>query len=289
MDVDSVRMAERNSALVEVPCPNCGSNARSPWATERGFLLTRCDDCALLYVSPRLSDDLISSAVKSGVHGAEADGLVVTARRDDRKVARYSAVLGDMFADRWRGGPVRWLDVGAGYGEVVEAVDRLAPAGSHVSGLEPMALKAAAARARGIGVVEGYLTRDHEQVDCLSLVDVFSHIPDFNAFLAVVAAVVRPGGDFFLETGNLADTESRADFADELGLPDHLVFAGERQLAQFLDRAGFDIVDLRRQRIDTPLFFVKTMVKKLIGRPAIVRLPYTSAYRSLLVKARRRG
>jgi SAM-dependent methyltransferase len=275
------------SRLVRVACPNCGADMPDPFAAERGFTLVRCGACRLLYVSPRLSDELIDAAVRSGVHAEEAAGLVVTARRDDGKVMRYRRLFADLFPDLWQGPSIAWLDVGAGYGEVVEAVSSLAPAGSKVRGLEPMAPKAAAARARGLDIIEAYLDPSLGPVDVLSIVDVFSHIPDFNAFLAGVRDVVPIGGSLFMETGNLADCESRSEFADELGLPDHLVFAGERHLADFLGRAGFEIRDIRRRRIDTPLFFAKTVAKKLLGRSAIVRLPYTSRYRSLCLRAQR--
>jgi 2-polyprenyl-3-methyl-5-hydroxy-6-metoxy-1,4-benzoquinol methylase len=275
--------------LVEVACPNCGSRSRAPWAEERGFTLTKCADCGLLYVSPRLRDDLIDQAVRSGVHAEEAQNLVVTARRDSNKVERYRKLFTRMFADLWVRPSVSWLDVGAGYGEVIEAVRSLAPRDSLVRGLEPMHPKAQSARLRGLDIEEAYLSPEHGPFDVVSTVDVFSHIPDFNAFLSVVRQVVRPGGDFFLETGNLADVSNRNEFADELGLPDHLVFAGESQLTQFLSRAGFEIVEIDRQRIDTPLFFAKTVAKKLLGRPAVVRLPYSSGYRSLRIRARRSG
>ena len=277
----------RHARLIAVACPNCGADDPRDWAVELGFSAVKCGGCGLVYVSPRLRDDLISDAVRSGVHGEEAQGLVVTARRDGRKVERYRSLFSTMFADLWqRPGGVSWLDVGAGYGEVLEAVRLLAPSGSKIRGLEPMHHKAEAARGRGLEIEEAYLGAQHGPVDVISVVDVFSHIPDFNAFLANVRAALAPAGELFMETGNIAELERREEFADELGLPDHLVFAGEPQIRQYLARGGFDVVAIERHRIDTPIFFAKTLVKKLIGRPALVKLPYTSAYRSLTVRAR---
>jgi predicted TPR repeat methyltransferase len=232
---------------------------------------------------------LIDQAVRSGVHAEEAQNLVVTARRDGNKVERYRRLFARMFSDLWAKPSISWLDVGAGYGEVLEAVRSLAPRESMIKGLEPMHPKAQSARLRGFDIEEAYLSPDRGPFDVVSTVDVFSHIPDFNEFMSVVRQVIRPGGDFFLETGNLADVSDRSEFADELGLPDHLVFAGESQISQFLARAGFEIVEIDRQRIDTPLFFAKTVAKKLLGRTAVIRPPYSSAYRSLRIRARRVG
>ena len=249
----------------------------------------RCLECALIYVNPRPSLGSISEAVRSGVHGDEAGGLNVRSRRQAGKVGRYRKVLGALFHDVWqRGAPVSWIDVGAGYGEVVEAVTQLAPPRSTIRGLEPMEHKAARARERGLSVEQAYLGADHDKVDFVSVVDVFSHIPQFAEFLAVVRQVLSPSGEVFIETGNLADLHERAEFPGELGLPDHLVFAGASQLRRFLDEAGFDVVRLDAVRIDGWENFAKNVVKKILGRPVHLRLPHTSKYRQLLLRARLR-
>ena len=277
------------ASLETIPCPYCGSARHRPWAQELGFTAVRCLECELLFCNPRPAQTLIDAAVRTGTHGPEAQGLVVTARRLGAKVARYRRVFGDMFDDLWRAGrPVSWLDVGAGYGEILEAVKALAPPGSRIAGLEPMHPKAAAARERGLEIVEDYLRPGQPKVQVVSVVDVFSHVPDFGAFLSDVRAVLEPGGELFIETGNLADLERRDEFPYELGLPDHLVFAGEKHLKGYLDRAGFDIVRTRRWRIDGLLNLAKNVVKKLIGRPAAFGIPYTSHYRQIQVRARLR-
>jgi SAM-dependent methyltransferase len=195
-----------------------------------------------------------------------------------------------MFGDVWRrDAAISWLDVGAGYGEVVEAVTALAPRGSAVAGLEPMVPKAEAARARGLNVHGGYLRAGQPAVEIISLIDVFSHLPDFRAFLGDARRVLRPRGELFIETGNLADLPHRDDFFGELGLPDHLVFAGERHLVGYLEEVGFEIVIVRRQRVDTALALAKNVAKRLLGRPVRLRVPYSSAYRQLQVRARLRA
>lgn len=272
-----------------IPCPYCKSSAFSSWATEIGFNAVRCSDCRLIYVSPRPSLSLISAAVQSGAHGEEAGGLVVVARRQDAKIARYKKVFSTLFDDVWKDGkPISWLDIGAGYGEIVEAVSALAPEGSRVEGYEPMKPKVEQAQLRGLSVIEGYLDRTHPKVQIASVVDVYSHVPDFDSFLAQVRDVLVPGGQIFIETGNLADLNDRSEFPNELGLPDHLVFAGEAHIRGHLDRAGFDIVRIERQRIDGVVNLAKNAVKIAIGRTGHVGMPYTSNYRQLLVRAQLR-
>lgn len=278
------------TALERIDCPYCHGTASDDWAQERGFIVVRCRICALLFVNPRLPLSAIDSAVRTGAHGAEAGGLHVASRRIARKVAYYERILGKVFGDLWAARrPVEWLDVGAGYGELLEAVIRLAPAGSSIAGLEPMHPKAQVARSRGLHVIEDYLRREREKVQIVSFVDVFSHLPDFGSFLDDVRAVLRPGGEIFMETGNLADLQYREEFPGELGLPDHLIFAGESHIRGYLDRAGFDVVRIERRRIDGLSNLAKTLAKRALGRPEMVRLPYTSRYRQIMVRARLRG
>jgi len=279
----------QDSSFETISCPYCGSSDYRPWAQERGFNAVRCDGCRLIFCNPRPALRAIDEAVRTGAHGAAAGYLDARAHRVARKVSIYRRVFEVLFADLWRDGrPVSWLDIGAGYGEVMQAVASLVPPGSTVMGVEPMRHKATAARQRGLQVTEGYLRPGSAPVKVASVVDVFSHIPDFAAFLETAKSVLEPGGELFLETGNLADLEQRGDFAGALGLPDHLVFAGESHIRGYLDRAGFEIVDLRRVRIDGLVDFAKNIVKKLIGRPAVLRMPYTSKYRQLRIRARLR-
>jgi SAM-dependent methyltransferase len=272
-----------------VACPYCGNKGGTAWAEERGFTVMRCGACRFLFVNPRPDATKIDSAVRTGVHGNEVKQLNVIARRHRAKINRYRSVLARMFDDTWqRRKPVSWLDVGAGYGEVMEAVISLAPPGSRIDGIEPMAPKAALAQELGLNVKEGYLQTDHPKVDVVSLIDVFSHIPSFNSFLADVREVLNTGGEIFVVTGNLANLDRRDEFHDELGLPDHLAFAGEEHLLGFLDRAGFSVVRIERVRFDGLGNTIKTVVKKALGRPVLLRLPYSSRYRQLLVRARLR-
>lgn len=275
--------------LESISCPNCNEEDSRHWATENGFHTVRCVACSLLYVNPRPVRSYTDAAVSTGLHAGDGKDVDVSARRIGTKVARYRRVLSEMFSDCWRRDvPVSWLDVGAGYGELIEAVIELAPPGSDVTGLEPMRPKAAAARVRGLPVEEAWLHAGRPKVDVVSLSDVFSHIPDFNEFLSTVRAVLRPGGELFIETGNLADVARRDEFPNELGLPDHLVFAGESQMRAYLDRAGFEIIRIERVRFDDLWNFAKIVVKRLLGRPVLVALPYRSSYRQLLIRARLR-
>lgn len=88
-------------------------------------------------MNPRPHESLITEAVKTGMHTDVSHGRTAIARQVPGNVAKYRRLFDKMFADVWqRPSPISWLDVGSGYGEVVEAVTCLAPEGSKIEGLE---------------------------------------------------------------------------------------------------------------------------------------------------------
>jgi Zn ribbon nucleic-acid-binding protein len=277
-----------SSELEYCVCPYCGGGDYDRWATERGFSAVKCIDCGFIYLHPRPNEKSRHSATMMGVHGA-ADDMDISERHLPSKVSRYRTILQESFPDVWvRNAPLSWLDIGAGYGEVVEAVASLAPPGSVVRGLEPMLVKAKAARERGLEVVPEFIGPDTPKCEFVSFVNVFSHINDFDAFLRDVTGVLHRRGEVFIETGDMEGLLTRADFPGELGLPDHVAFAGAKHLSGFLDRNGFDIISIRRAAIDGYLYSLKNLAKWAIGRRVVLGRPYASPYRTMRVRARRR-
>jgi len=271
-----------------IDCPYCNTSKSEPWVEENGFVAVKCSECGLVYVNPRPVQSLISEGVETGVHSNVEHGRTAIVRRlGGPMVARYKKILAAMFNDVWeKADPISWLDVGAGYGEVVEAVFALAPEGSQVEGIEPMEPKATRARALGIKVNNKYLCDVTEKYDFVSLVHVYSHIPDFRVFLKKLKGVLAENGEFYFETGNIGDLGLSSEVPTELDLPDHLVFAGEKHLTGYLTDAGFSIVAIRRLRKDGIINFGKNIIKKLIGRQVTLAVPYTSRYRSILIRAK---
>jgi len=84
-------------------------------------------------------------------------------------------------------------------------------------------------------------------------------------------------------SGDLVDSH---EVPTELDLPDHLVFAGEKHLTGYLSEADFSIVAIKRMRKDGLINFAKNIIKKLIGRKVTLAIPYTSRYRSILIRAK---
>jgi len=182
--------------------------------------------------------------------------------------------------------PVDWLDVGAGYGEFIEAAQAALPSGSKVSGIEPMTSKAAAAQARGLNVSSARLEDLDGTYDAISLINVFSHIPDFTSFGAHLKRLIRPHGLLFIETGNAADLPSRREYPDILYLPDHLVFGGDAQITKILANLGFTVEAIEKAALDTPTFVAKKFIKGILRGRLNLSLPYASPFRTTFYRAR---
>lgn len=275
-----------SSLIDDGGCPVCESRAKEKWASERGFNVYRCMSCKFLYLSPMVQSDDLQDAVRNGHHAAI--GLDVRSRRIARKVRRYTRLLHPVLAALRAGDrPVQWIDVGCGYGELLEAVSSALPKDSLALGFEPMTHKAMQAKSRGLTVINDYLPLSSHSADAISMMDIFSHIPDFRSLLRVASSNLKRGGYLIIETGNLADLEYREEAPGELGLPDHLTFAGESHIQRLLTDTGFAIDSVIRIRIDGAVETLKNIAKLALGRPAQIRFPYTSRYRQLVVIARK--
>ena len=254
------------SPVENINCPCCNQAKYSLWSSESGFKVVRCNDCRLLFVNPRPKLQTIQAAVQDGEQLVMGKKISVKSRRIPKKVSTYKKSIGRLFSDIWKAKkPITWLDVGSGYGETLQAVAELTTSDSLVFGCEPMKHKAETSRKHGLTVHNCYLGTSQYRVDFISSVDTFSHIPDFNGFLEILASNLAPNGEIFIETGNLADLSKRNEFPGELGLPDHLVFAGESQLERYLRGAGFTTLKIERERIDGFMNFAKNLLKILLG------------------------
>lgn len=227
-----------------VDCYFCGSGQHRPYAEENGYQLVQCAGCGLLYVNPRPGDDEISAAMRTGQHRGEETLDRVGSFLPD-KVAGYVSILDDLFAQRAPKG--RWLDIGCGHGEFVAALSQRFGASVAGTGLEPCAPKAAAARERGLTIIDSAEAIEPGSFDALSALNVYSHLPDPIAALRQWVGWLRPGGIFVIQTGDSCDLPARHHHRP-FDLPDHLSFANQRIVRAILERVGLIVGDRRHYR-----------------------------------------
>jgi SAM-dependent methyltransferase len=256
----------------QVACYNCGGTATETYDEENGWQLVRCGACGNLYVNPRPADGEVSQAIKTGEHRGEQGALDWVESYQPHKVRTYQRVLGDLFGSPWaRAASGRWLDIGCGNGEFLEAIGQFTGGRVKPMGVEPNAKKRARALARGLDVPEIDLDTHDEKYEYWSLLNVYSHLPDPVETLREWKRFLKPGGEFVLQTGDSADLPPK-DHHRPYRLPDHLHFATEKIIRDVLARIGFEVVKVCKYRLamypsPTPLQLAKATAR--IFRPGL--------------------
>lgn len=198
-----------------------------------------------------------------------------------------------------------WLDVGCGFGYVLEAARA---AGFHIRGIEPDAKAAQAARERVGEVEQGVLEETTTAADVLSTLDVLEHLDDINAFARLVKRKARvlwvikvpsSEGLFFrvahaLRIGSAVKRLWQSDYEHP-----HTVYFDLSTLTRFLGNHGFDVVAARyldevptatvvdrltldgsmprwKARLAVPIFFAINVLEHVRGKSdALVMLART--------------
>ena len=245
-------------------CYNCRSEQCTFYAEENGYELVKCRGCGLLYVKQRPDDLEIKQSHKQGRHSGLYQ-LNVTGVFNQEKVTGYTNILEDMYGGDF-GNKTTWLDVGCGHGEFMVALQQYSKGELVVKGTEPNIHKQESARKRYLNV--GYFDLDEhvDKYDAISLLNVYSHIPNPPSFLASLKKNLHPGGELILETGDTANL-SADDHYRPFFLPDHLSFASESIVTDILRRLEFEIISVHKYCYPNTLNWSlgpRTIVKELV-------------------------
>lgn len=240
-------------------CYNCGSEINSFYAEENGFTLVKCHQCGLLFVDNPPDENEISQAMKQGTHRGIKE-LDVTGVFHVQKIRHYLKILEDMFKGKL-GNHKTWLDVGCGHGEFIMAVQEYSAGRVTVKGTEPNIYKQESARKRGLNVSYFDLDLHEEKYDVISLLNVYSHLPNPPMFLNSLKRLLNPGGELILETGDTAGLSAK-NHKKPFDLPDHLSFASEEIVVSILERLDFEVLSINKYPI-VP-YDLKSFTKEVI-------------------------
>jgi SAM-dependent methyltransferase len=210
-----------------------------------------------VYVTPRPTRASISLAAQSGMHEGQTT-TDETGARDAGKVKRYRERLRALYgaAGLKERREARWLDIGCGFGEFLEALGLESDGHLVTCGSEPNQRKASSARSRGLDVAFRDLANENTTYDFVSLLNVFSHLPHPPELLQQLRTKMRPGGEVVLQTGNWAELE-RHSIPDRLHLPDHLSFGSEPIVRRVLEAAGFSVTSVLRYPMFRPSLWAR--------------------------------
>lgn len=228
---------------VAVNCYNCGSEDAAHYDTENGYHYVKCNNCGLVYLNPQPSGEEISESHKTGEHRGETT-INVTGKYQKKKVGTYLNVLKDFYP---KGLPIadketsKWLDIGCGFGEFLEALTIFGKEQLYVKGSEPNQYKINSCLQRGLDVSFVDLQQQTTQYDFISLLNVYSHLPDPPAFIEILKKHLKKGGELLLQTGHSAHLPAQYHHKPYFA-PDHISFANQEIVEDILKRAGFSIL-----------------------------------------------
>jgi SAM-dependent methyltransferase len=275
-------------ALKEVNCYNCGSSEYTPYDSENGFNLVKCNGCGLLYVNPRPDEEDISAALKLGIHQGE-EVINFTGVYKPFFLDKYAKVLADFFPkEKGELEGKTWLDVGCGYGEFIQALTIHTDGKLKVKGSDPNETKTQYAKSQGLDV--GYIDLDTHKgkYDFISFLNVYSHIPEPPQFIEDLKKNLNPGGSVFMQTGHTAHLP-QGQHIRPYQLPDHLSFANQEIVENIFHKVGFETVDVHIYRPEWHPYTMnywrlfKDIVNKILGRrknpnPILPKHPYQDMF-----------
>lgn len=230
--------------LIDIDCYNCRSDRHTFYASENGFTLVKCLGCGLLYVTPRPTPEDIMKAYKCGVLQGDTK-FEVKGYFCKIKYKNYLKIIDEFFDSELFYEEKTWLDIGCGYGEFIEALQSISKNNVIAKGVEPNVDKRESARKRGLNVSHFDLNNHSAQYDFISLLNVFSHLPDPKTELTNWKRLLKDGGELFLETGDTANLDSK-DHSRPFFLPQHLSFVSEDIVVNMLEKIGFKIINVKK-------------------------------------------
>jgi len=253
--------------LENVNCYNCHSKHCVPYDTENGYQLVKCVDCGLLYVSPRPVAEEITTASKTGQHRGDTV-INVTGNFNNEAVGRYLKILKDFFPNK-EGKAMSWLDVGCGHGEFLIALQMYFNGNIICRGCEPNLQKIASAQSHGLNVEFFDLSTHNIKYDYISMLNVFSHLPDPVEMLSLLKNLLKPGGLLLIETGHSAHLAAKYHHKPYY-LPDHLSFANRQIIEDILIRINLKPITTKLYSYASNnhnfISFTKEAIKCIIGR-----------------------
>lgn len=234
--------AAETGGLERTSCPLCGSRGKTKLHSFEPYGVVSCTDCGLVYLDPRLREDLMRSRYEradyfnEGTKGGYDDyrlqerSLRLTFRRFLKELSRRGLASGKL------------LEVGSGYGYFLDE------AGHYFSDRTGVELSAgAAARAREcsecdvhVGIGETVLPQ-LGTFDVIVAVNVIEHVYAPVEFAAMMRRHLNPGGTLVLATPDIGSVWYRllGRRWPSFKIPEHVAFFNEGTLRRLFLKAGF--------------------------------------------------
>jgi SAM-dependent methyltransferase len=234
-------------------CDCCGSTDWNPLFTENGIRLGQCPHCDLLSIEQMPATDNRMTEMEAG-HYAGSKKILAAGKQlaAERLLEDQFRVYVDLAKQYVPAG--RWLDIGCGGGLLLSLAK---DAGYTGEGIELNAERRAVAEEVTGMTVHGLPVEDvhypDASFDVISMINVFSHLTSPTETFTELRRILRPGGALIMATGEMtAGVQKSHMFNWNLG--DHLYFLGDRTMARYADKIGFDVASHERAWLPERLY-----------------------------------
>jgi len=231
-------------------CPLCGNVEHEYCFSENGHQLLTCKHCDLFFIHPYPDESAAHERVAKGRLGNPAR---VEADRQYRG-SRYGYDRYFPFIDKECVDAKSLLDVGCGTGRLLELLGK--KPGIHRVGIELDPDRAEyARRVAGCEICQVPLEEFEypSKFDVITMINVLSHIPGFDAPFSSIRSLLTDGGKLILKTGEL-NRGVRKGAIPNWGIPEHLHVLGMSTIRFIASRHGYRIVRHEREPLSVRLF-----------------------------------
>lgn len=234
--------------MTEIACNLCGSSRQHtifPAGLAQPCRVARCDDCGLMFASPRAKSDV------DDIVQWDPDEVYAMVKRDDTdRVEKQMLQRRDYeptrrFLAERHSARGRMVEVGSSLGYLL---DFFRKDGWDVLGAEPNGGFALyAQRELGIPVITGTLDQaqiESHSVDAMLMMHVIEHVPDPSSLFREVLRVMKKGGTFVLETPRYDSLAFRLLRHRErsVSCDGHIYFFETKTLRAMAERCGFRVL-----------------------------------------------
>lgn len=251
-------------------CPLCGAgrDGGRPVLEAHGITLLDCTDCGLTYTREVMEEAADAGRYRASALDAATTALRLSAPYLELETARARYYLARLVAHGARPAG-RLLEIGSGFGTLlVEA----RAAGWQALGLEPGEAGAAATRARGGEVVQGYFPDDlpdpAARFAVIAALDVLEHMAEPLPFLRAIRASLAGGGRLLLQVPNWDSLLVRLEGPrSSVVCPGHWSYFTPATLPALLARAGFRALELAtvQSEIDRLAGFGAAQIEQMLA------------------------
>lgn len=236
-------------ARKHIACNLCGSDRRESFCPENGLGLVKCQECGLVYVSPRPDPNELYALYGETYFHNDESGTVgyMNYVKDEPNIRKTFAGRLKRLARFIQ--PGKMLDVGCAAGFFL---DEAAKAGWQVQGMDVSSFAVEYTKNRfGYDARLGSLTdQDYPAgaYDLVTMWDVIEHVPDPKMYIEQAAKLLRPGGVIALATPDVDSLPARLTGPRWVGYKlseEHVYYFSTQTLSRMLEEAGFEVVDAR--------------------------------------------